>query len=140
MAVTIRVEKHPLKDFQPSRYCEWCVTVDNDAPGGWDGPRQWAIDLPGDTDILDPEIARKIKGAPKYTVDPGEGQGTITRPHAKSFKICFVAACEERKGTVDLSLESRFDAPTGGGVLDPPPWERVPFEGGPNGLGKIVGP
>jgi len=139
MAVTITIEKHPLKDFTPSKYCEWCVTVETDDPAGWEGPTQWALDFPADTDILDPEEARRIKGTPKYTVDPKPDEGTITQPGATQFKICFVAACKERDGATDMSLESRINFPRGAS-LAPREWQRVPFEGAPDGVGKIVGP
>jgi len=144
MAITVQIEKHPLEDFSPSKYCEWCVTVTTDDPEGFtsaDGasvPLQWALDFPSDTDILDPEEAKKIKGAPKYTIDPEPGKGTITQPGQKDFKICFVAACKDREGT-EMSLENRVDYPPGA-VLAPRDWHRVPFDGGPNGIGKIVGP
>jgi len=145
MAITIEIEKHPLRNFAPSRYCEWCVTVTTSDPGGFtsaDGasvPLQWALDFPPDTDILDPEQAKKIKGAPKYKLDPASGEGTITRPGQQQFTICFVAACQDREG-VEMSLENRIQYPPGASFPTGNDWQRVPYDGGPGGLGKIVGP
>jgi hypothetical protein len=101
-------------------------------------PLQWALDFAQETDILDPEQAKKIKGAPKYTFDPAPGEGTITKIGQKAFTICFVAACKDQENT-EMSLENRVDYPPGA-MLAPRDWERVPFDGGPNGLGRIVGP
>lgn len=144
MAITIQIEKHPLKHFSPSKYCEWSVTVTTDDPDGFKSsdddsvPLEWALDFPPDTDILDPEQAKKIKGAPKYKIDPKAGEGTITKPGQKSFKISFVAACKDREDT-EMSLENRVDYPPGAS-LAPRDWHRIPYDGGPNGVGKIVGP
>jgi hypothetical protein len=35
MTITVEIEKHPLPDFHPSKWCEWCVTIKNDDPGGF---------------------------------------------------------------------------------------------------------
>jgi hypothetical protein len=148
MPVKIEVEKSQLANFKPSEYCQWCVTISTTDPAGL-GPKnvyEWAIDLPADTDILDPDQAKLIKGAPKYKIDPSFGGGKKTRPGQQSIKICFVAACKERRNT-EISLERRINPPPGDiGALAPlladpaDLWERVPFDGGPNGLGKIPGP
>lgn len=144
MAITVEIEKRPLPNFSPSKYCEWCVTVRTDDPNGFRnvdgnrGPLQWALDFPEGTDILDPDQARKIKGAPTYTTDPLPGTGTITVPSQREATICFVAACQDRENT-DMSLENRVDYPPGA-VLAPREWRPQPFEGGPDGVGKIVGP
>lgn len=149
MPVTLKVSKLPLPQFQPSAYCEWCVTISTTDPAGL-GPRpgfvyEWCIDLPADTDILDPEQAKLIAGAPDYKIDPAYGQAKKTQPGQTSIKICFVAACKERNNT-EISLEARINPPPGLGQLapllaDPDSfWERVPFEGGPDGLGRFPGP
>ena len=148
MPVKIEVEKRQLDDFKPSEYCQWCVTITTDDPAGL-GPGnvyEWAIDLPPDTDILDPEQAKLIKGAPDYKIDPKYGQAKKTQPGQKSIRICFVAACKERRNT-EVSLERRINPPPGSpgamaALLANPDdlWERVPFDGGPDGVGKIPGP
>ena len=154
MPVTIEIEKRPLQNFQPSQYCEWCVTIKTDAPGGFTPPGppivpppaipvlklEWALDFPADTDILDPKQAAKIKGAPKYKIDPAYGQGTTTAVGAKQVKICFVAACKERRNT-QMSVENRNIFAVPPFLVDPDDlWTPVPHEGGDNGIGPIVGP
>lgn len=140
MTISITIEKHPLKDFTPSRYCEWCFTISTDDPNGFPPSYQWALDFPPDTDILDPKEARKIKGAPKYYVDPDFNHGTFSKGGEKDLKICIVAACADREGT-DLSLERRYRYPQiPVGTDQSSLWEPVPWEDAPNGVGKIVGP
>jgi hypothetical protein len=144
MTIKVEIEKHPLQNFAPSRYCEWCVTISTDDPAGFTDDTgqpaklQWALDFPPDTDILDPEQAKKIKGAPKYTLDPAPDTGTRSHRFDKQVKICFVAACQDRAG-VEMSLENRVNFPAGAGMA-PREWQRVPYDGGPGGLGAIVGP
>lgn len=153
MPVTVEIEKRPLGNFQPSKYCEWCVTIKTDNPAGFQphqgfqpnpaNPLQsfeWALDFPADTDILDPKKAAKIKGAPKYKIDPDYGKGTTTPIGAKEVKICFVAACKERDD-VEMSVERRNIFPVPPLLVDPDElWEPVPHEGGEDGVGPIVGP
>jgi len=152
MPVTVEIEKRPLQNFQPSAYCEWCVTIKTDAPNGFQPPAppppggppvraiEWALDFPADTDILDPKQAAKIKGAPKYKIDPGYGKGTTTPVGATSVKICFVAACKERRNT-EMSVENRLIFPVQPPFVDPDDlWTPVPHEGGENGVGPVVGP
>jgi hypothetical protein len=138
VGITIEVEKHPLKDFTPSKYCEWCVTIKTDEQGGFEAGYQWALDFPPETDILDPKKAKKIKGAPKYSLDPDYGEGTISEVGDKELKICFIAACKDRDDC-DMSLERRVNLPAATPLADPS-WERVPWEDAPGGVGKIVGP
>lgn len=144
MTISVKISKKPLEHFQPSRWCEWCVEVETDDPNDFRHPdddvgvpTQWAIDLPADTDILDPDIAKRIKGAPDYKIDPSSGEGTITQPGATEFSICFVAACEGRAG-VEMSLEHRMDLPDG--AFGDRSWRRVPFEDAPEGKAPIIGP
>jgi len=147
MTITVTITKEPLSKFQPSKYCKWCVEVETDDADGFTSdeglkvPLQWAVDFSSDIDILDPEQAKHIPGAPKYSVDPGPDEGTFTKPGDKTFKICFVAACSDRADT-DMSLENRLRVPGAqpGQPGMPQGWNRVPFDGGPNGVGKIVGP
>ena len=144
MPIKIKISKKPLEHFQPSKYCEWCVNVRADNPNELRHPDDdvglsvlWALDFSADTDILDPDIADTIEGAPGYTVDPGAGEGTVTRPGDTEFTICFVAACAERAGT-EMSLEQSIDmAASGFGVST---WRPVPFKGAPDGKRPIIGP
>jgi len=154
MPVTVEIEKRPLQNFQPSEYCEWCVTIKTNAPGGFTPPGppiipppaipvlklEWALDFPADTDILDPKQAAKIKGAPKYKIDPDYGTGTTTPVGATQVKICFVAACKERRNT-QMSVENRNIFAIQPPFIDPDLlWTPVPHEGGEDGIGPMVGP
>ncbi|MEE9311520.1 MAG: hypothetical protein V3V10_03815 [Planctomycetota bacterium] len=146
MTIRIKISKKPLENFQPSRYCQWCVKITADRPEEFQHsdddlgvlPVQWALDFPADTDILDPEMADMIDGAPDYTIDPGPGEGTITQPGEKEVTICFVAACAEKAGT-EMSLERRIEYPAGA-VMAPRNWHAVPFKGAPTGKKPILGP
>ena len=142
MPITVTISKGPLPKFQPSKYCKWCVTVETDDPAGFKSeedlpvPLQWAVDFSADTDILDPEKAQLIEGAPKYSIDPGADEGTFTTPGQTRFTICFIAACKERDDS-EMSLENRLAAR---GASFPQAWNPVPFKGGANGVAKILGP
>ena len=113
MGITITVD---TKDLDGPGFAGWMVVCYHIHSTDPLDKGRYAVDVPGDVEIMPPEKAARIPGAPRYDVDPkGAGEtGTVSADDQHDVEICLVA----RKGPMR----------EGG-------WRPLPYDGAPGGMG-----
>jgi len=134
MGITIKVN---TKDFDGPGFSDWmvvCYKIRN--PDGFHRYDRLAVDVPGDSQVMSPEESGQVDGAPKYDLD-GKGTGPggrVDTEGQQEVEICFVTKKGQlRRG--DLSLEIKRAERSGTQIVYGD-WERLPYDGAPEGMGK----
>ena len=133
MGITITVD---TKDLDGPGFAGWMVVCYHIHSTDPLDKGRYAVDVPGDVEIMPPEKAARIPGAPRYDVDPkGAGEtGTVSADDQHDVEICLVA----RKGPMregELSLEVFERVLGGAGGMVERGWRPLPYDGAPGGMG-----
>jgi hypothetical protein len=134
MGITIRVSTKNAVGPAFSDWTIWSYNIHN--PEGFNKGEQVAIDVPGDTDVMAPEAASQLEGAPIYDLDGqgGAAVGCITTNKQTDVEICFVAKKGAgRRGDIGLRIKRSRQRRN---RIIPDGWELLPFDGGSHGIGK----